>query len=211
MLINSSFQRVARRFATFIILPPLLGMLASDGWAKKSDREQPVELAADQSEFDAETGFTLITGNVEIHQGTLEIHSDEARVFMQDGRMARILLDGEPATWKQQLESGEWMDAKSLQIDYDVNAEQILLIGDAVVIHPQGEITGDRISYDLAAEKLRGDSTTGGRIKMRIEPDVVENNGNQSRPTSTGQPRSAPPVTTANPDTKPISDDDARD
>jgi len=153
----------------------LFCLLPGHAWAKKSDREQPVDLTADQSELDAETGFTLITGNVVIEQGTLEIHSDEARVFMQDGRMSRILLDGQPATWKQQLESGEWMDAESLQIDYDVSAEQILLIGNAVVDHPQGEITGDRISYDLAAEKLRGDSTTGGRIKMRIDADVVEN------------------------------------
>jgi len=180
MLINSPITRTAR-LGSFLVL--LLCLLASAGWAKKSDREQPVDLTADQSEFDAETGFTLITGNVVIEQGSLEIHSDEARVFMQDGRMSRILLDGEPATWRQQLESGEWMDAESLQIDYDVNAEQILLIGNAVVDHPQGEITGDRISYDLAAEKLRGDSRNGGRIKMRIDPDVVEN-GSSNAPAS---------------------------
>jgi lipopolysaccharide export system protein LptA len=176
MMSNRLFSRSDQQYGSLLLLLTIfLCLPGNNAWAKKSDREQPVELAADQSEFDADTGFTLITGNVVIEQGTLEIHSDEARVFMQDGRMSRILLDGAPATWRQQLESGQWMDAESLQIDYDVNAEQILLIGDAVVDHPQGEITGDRISYDLAAEKLRGDSSNGGRIRMRIEPDVVEN------------------------------------
>ncbi len=176
MMSNRLFSCADQQGGSLVLLLAMLLCLPGNNvWAKKSDREQPVELAADQSEFDADTGFTLITGNVVIEQGTLEIHSDEARVFMQDGRMSRILLDGAPATWRQQLESGQWMDAESLQIDYDVNAEQILLIGDAVVDHPQGEITGDRISYDLAAEKLRGDSSSGGRIRMRIEPDVVEN------------------------------------
>lgn len=167
-------------------------LLYTPVWAKKADREQPVDLTADQSEFDAETGFTLIIGNVVIEQGSLLIHSDEARVFMQNGRMSRILLDGKPATWRQQLESGEWMDAESLQIDYDVNAEQILLIGNAVVNHPQGEITGDRISYDLAAEKLRGDSNTGGRIKMRINPDVVESE--TSRPAASSDASGSDPA-----------------
>lgn len=190
MLINK--QSFNQLFLPTLCMPALLTLclmvVAGNASAVKADRQQPVELTADQSEFDAVTGFTLITGNVEIYQGTLEIHSDEARVFMQNGRMSRILLDGNPATWKQQLESGEWMDAKSAQIDYDVNAEQILLIGNAVVDHPQGEITGDRISYDLSEEKLRGDSTSGGRIRMRIEPDVVENNTVQ------------PPVSDANDD-----------
>jgi len=177
MMSNSLvFSRADQQYSSLLLLLAMfLCLHGNNAWAKKSDREQPVELVADQSEFDADTGFTLITGNVVIEQGTLEIHSDEARVFMQGGRMSRILLDGAPATWRQQLESGQWMDAESLQIDYDVNAEQILLIGDAVVDHPQGEITGDRISYDLAAEKLRGDSSSGGRIRMRIDPDVVEN------------------------------------
>jgi lipopolysaccharide export system protein LptA len=190
------------------MLPLLICLLADHGWAKKSDREQPVDLTADQSELDAETGFTLITGNVVIEQGTLEIHSDEARVFMQDGRMSRILLDGQPATWKQQLESGEWMDAESLQIDYDVSAEQILLIGNAVVDHPQGEITGDRISYDLAAEKLRGDSTTGGRIKMRIDADVVENESSKPAASRNDSP-AVNADASANADTEVVTDADS--
>ena len=199
---NASFFRADRRCHSLVLLLSLLLYLSGgDVWAKKSDREQPVDLTADQSEFDAETGFTLIIGNVVIHQGTMEIHSDEARVFMQDGRMSRILLDGDPATWRQQLESGEWMDAESLQIDYDVNAEQILLLGNAVVDHPQGKITGDRISYDLAAEKLRGDSSNGGRIRMRIEPDVVEN-GNSTVPVNnnTGSAESSDAIDQPNDD-----------
>ena len=71
------------------------------------------------------------------------------------------------------------MDARAAQIDYQVNDASILLTGDAHVDHPQGQITGDKLTYDLDTQKLRGDSSSGGRVRIRLEPDVVESNTQQ--------------------------------
>jgi len=151
--------------------------------ALESDRNQPIQVSADSGELDARTGFTRFTGAVEIRQGTLEVKADSANVYTEDGEITRILLDGEPATWRQQLESRKWMRAEASEIDYDRSEQTILLIGNAYVDHPQGEMSGDRFTYDLEAEKLRGASDTGGRIQMRLEPDVVDTGiGPDNRP-----------------------------
>lgn len=155
----------------------LIGLLATtNSWSLESDRQQPINIDADSSELDARTGFTHIVGNVNIRQGSLEVNSDDAEVYVESGRVTRVLLNGKLATWRQQLDSGEWMDARAAQIDYQVNDATILLTGDAQVDHPQGQITGDKLTYDLETEKLRGDSNSGGRIHIRLEPDVVESN-----------------------------------
>ncbi len=152
-----------------------LAMLPA-GLALESDRQQPIDVSADRSELDARTGFTHIIGSVVIKQGSLEVKADDAEVYVESGRVTRVLLKGQPATWKQQMDSLEWMDAEARQIDYKVNDATILLTGDALVNHPQGRITGDQLTYDLEAEKLRGDSVNGGRVKIRLEPDVVNQN-----------------------------------
>lgn len=144
--------------------------------ALESDRQQPINVSADSSELDARTGFTRIVGSVVIRQGTLEVNADDAEVYVESGRVTRVLLNGEPATWRQQMESLEWMDARAAQIDYQVNDATIQLTGDALVNHPQGQITGDKLTYDLDAEKLRGDSSNGGRVTIRLEPEVIESN-----------------------------------
>lgn len=150
-------------------------LLAVNSWALESDRQQPIDVTADRSELDARTGFTRIIGSVVIRQGSLEVNADDAEVYVESGRVTRVLLNGAPATWRQQLDSLEWMDARAAEIDYQVNDATILLTGDATVNHPQGQITGDKLTYDLDAEKLRGDSNAGGRVRIRLDPDIVEN------------------------------------
>ncbi|GAB4188234.1 MAG: hypothetical protein Tsb002_14390 [Wenzhouxiangellaceae bacterium] len=152
----------------------LLLSLTSPALALRSDRDQPLNITADTSEVDAKTGFTRITGGVVITQGTLVVHADEARVFVNEGRVNRVELDGEPATWEQQLESGEAMDARAAHIDYDVPAGMIELTGDARVDHPQGEISGARLQYELDTEKLRGLGQGSDRVRIRIEPDAID-------------------------------------
>ncbi len=169
--INRLFRLLKLALSTLLIQLMLVNAVI----ALESDRRQPIDVTADRSELDARTGFTHIIGSVVIRQGSLEVNADDAEVYVESGRVTRVLLNGEPATWKQQMDSLEWMDARAAQIDYQVNDATILLSGNAQVNHPQGQITGDKLTYDLDAEKLRGDSSNGGRITIRLEPEVIEN------------------------------------
>ncbi len=179
--------------------------------ALESDRQQPIDVSADSSELDARTGFTHIMGSVIILQGSLEVNADDAQVFVDSGRVTRVLLNGKPATWKQQMDSLEWMDAHAAQIDYQVNDATILLTGNARVNHPQGQITGDKLTYDLDAEKLRGDSSNGGRVKIRLEPDVIEANAEEVMDDVMEGVTGVESDNSTNPDNQPTNSDDSTD
>lgn len=155
-------------------------ILSTPALALRSDREQPINIVADTSEVDAKTGYTRITGGVVITQGSLLVNADEARVYVNEGKVNRVELDGGPATWQQNLESGERMNARASHIDYRVPDGVIELTGNALVNHPQGEISGASLQYELDTEKLRGFSQNGpggDRVRIRIEPDAVESGG----------------------------------
>lgn len=164
-----------------LLFSALLLMMSSSTFALQSDREQPINIVADTSEVDAKTGYTRITGGVVITQGSLNVNADEARVYVVDGKVNRVELDGRPATWKQQLDNGEDMNARALHIDYKVPVGIIELTGDALVNHPQGKISGASLLYELDTEKLRGfskqNSNDNERIQITIEPSAVDDGG----------------------------------
>ena len=179
----------SKRLASAAALLAATALLGTPAMALESDRDKPIQVSADGGELDARTGFTRFTGSVDIQQGTLEVKSDTANVYTEQGEITRILLKGDPATWRQQLESRKWMRAEASEIDYDRSEETILLIGDAYVDHPQGEMSGDRFTYDLETEKLRGASDTGGRIQMRLEPDVMDSGISRENRPDVAEPR----------------------
>ena len=164
-----------------LLFSALLLMMSSSTFALQSDREQPINIVADTSEVDAKTGYTRITGGVVITQGSLNVNADEARVYVVDGKVNRVELDGRPATWKQQLDSGEDMNAQALHIDYKVPVGIIELIGEALVNHPQGILSGASLQYELDSEKLRGfskkNATKDERVHIVIQPSAVDDGG----------------------------------
>lgn len=182
--------------------------ICHSGFTLESDRQQPIDIDAGSVNLDANTGFTLLTGDVAIDQGTLSIRSDEAEVYLEGRNPSRILLRGIPATWKQQLESGCWMDAEGKTIDYDVDDSIIVITGDAVVHHPQGTVAGDKLTYNLANEHFEGQSGDGGRVRMRLNPEAIDDIDEQNL----GQPTNCPPVSApANDDNADETDTDTTD
>ena len=72
--------RVACALALLLIAAPTLAL--------KSDRDKPLDVAADSLETTAGQARTTLTGNVRIKQGTLEVESEKAVVFR--GKNAEI-------------------------------------------------------------------------------------------------------------------------
>ena len=157
----------------FIITVSYCLTMSTDTLGLQSDREQPINIGADDVDLDANTGFTHLTGKVEIDQGTLSIRSAEAEVYLEQSNPSQIILRGTPAIWKQQLENGLWMEAEGKTIDYDVKSSTIVITGEALVEHPQGTVNGDKLTYNLNSEHFTGQSDDGGRIRMRLNPDAT--------------------------------------
>jgi lipopolysaccharide export system protein LptA len=143
--------------------------------ALESDRQQPLEVNANSTDGTLGDGVTTLRGNVEIRQGTLHITADEAEVNKVDGRVNSVTFRGKPAFLEQEIEEQGLVQAKANTIDYQVASGLVTLTGNADVKHPQYQISGESLTYDLNIQHFRGsgDENGNGRIHIRLDPEVI--------------------------------------
>jgi len=158
----------------------LLSMLCLLGFsmsavALESDRQQPLEINANATDGTLGDGITTMRGDVEIRQGTLHITADEAEVKKADGRVQSVTFRGRPAYLEQEIEEQGLVKATAATIDYQVATGIVTLTGDADVQHPQYQISGDVLTYDLEAQHFEGSGAEDGnsRIHIRLDPEVI--------------------------------------
>lgn len=145
--------------------------------ALESDRQQPLEVYADGTDGSLGDGVTVLSGRVEIRQGTLHVQAQEARVEKVDGKVSTIILIGEPARLEQEIEEQGLVQAEANTITYRVSAGKVELAGAADVTHPQYQISGEQLTYDLDKQHFEGSGGVSpdgdGRIRIQLEPEVA--------------------------------------
>jgi lipopolysaccharide export system protein LptA len=145
--------------------------------ALESDRQEPLEVNANSTDGTLGDGVTTLRGNVDIRQGTLHITADEAEVSKINGRVNSVTFRGQPAFLEQEIEEQGMVRARSNVIDYQVASGLVTLTGNAEVKHPQYEISGELLTYDLNVQHFQGssDGNGNGRIHIRLDPEVIDN------------------------------------
>ncbi|MEM1412676.1 MAG: lipopolysaccharide transport periplasmic protein LptA [Pseudomonadota bacterium] len=147
--------------------------------ALESDRQQPLEVSADDGDGYFGDGISVLEGRVEIRQGTLHIRANRAEVEKTDGKVRTIRLLGAPARLEQEIEEQGLVQAEAERITYEVGAGLVRLTGAADVNHPQYRISGESLTYDLDRQHFEGtgaqatDDDSDGRIRIRLEPEVA--------------------------------------
>lgn len=143
--------------------------------ALESDRQQPLEVNANSTDGTLGDGITTLRGNVDIRQGTLHITADEAEVKKIDGRVNSVTFRGKPAFLEQEIEEQGRVQARANTIDYQVASGLVTLTGNADVKHPQYQISGESLTYDLNIQHFKGsgDGNGNGRIHIRLDPEVI--------------------------------------
>ena len=160
--------------ANLVLLAALVAMTAS---AKTSDRSAPMDVAADHTDaMLGDDSDSILSGNVEISQGTLSVHADKAVIHRKGGDITQVELTGAPATLKQVADNGETMNAHANLIVYTLNSDLIVLTGGVVIEQPRGNLRGETIKYDLKTGHLDGGGD-GRRIQMRILPKTTAAGG----------------------------------
>jgi lipopolysaccharide export system protein LptA len=170
-------QLINRHFATRPGLWLCAGLLSLSLplMALESDRQQPLEVNANSTDGTLGDGVTTLRGNVDIRQGTLHITADEAEVNKVDGRVNSVTFRGKPAFLEQEIEEQGLVQARANTIDYQVASGLVTLTGNADVKHPQYQISGESLTYDLNIQHFKGsgDENGNGRIHIRLDPEVI--------------------------------------
>lgn len=161
--------------ATGLWLTIFLFCFAVPVMALESDRQKPLEVNANSTDGTLGDGITTLRGDVDIRQGTLHITADEAEVSKIEGRVSSVTFRGEPAFLEQEIEEQGLVQATARVIDYQVASGIVTLKGSADVQHPQYQISGETLTYDLNIQHFQGsgDENGNGRIHIRLDPEVI--------------------------------------
>ncbi|MGB5289958.1 MAG: lipopolysaccharide transport periplasmic protein LptA [Lysobacterales bacterium] len=149
--------------------------------ALESDRQKPLEVSANSTEGTLGDGVTTLRGSVDIRQGTLRITADEAEVKKIDGRVASVTFRGQPAFLEQDIEEQGLVQATANVIEYQVASGIVTMTGNADVKHPQYQISGELLTYDLNIQHFQGsgDQNGNGRIHILLDPELINNDGDK--------------------------------
>ena len=152
----------------------LLLLPVADVVAKSSDRNQAMTIDSGSQSGNMEgNGKTVLGGGVVVTQGTLEIRSAAAEIYMADGEVSRSVFTGKQVKMKQQMDDGTWMDAQADRVEYDMKTETITFIGNYTVKSDRGSNSGQRMVYNTKSGNMQsgGDGT---RVRTVIQPKAAQ-------------------------------------
>ena len=143
-------------------------------FARTSDRNQPMDAESNQNScILSDSGQCVMTGNVQITQGSLHIDAAKAVIYRDGGDISRAVLTGGPVVLKQQMDDGTPMTAHASNVDYNLRTETVVFTGDVQLDQPRGSMSGQRVVYNLKTGAIDSGGTGNGRVKMRILPKNV--------------------------------------
>ena len=134
----------------------------------------PLTITADQAVVDAldfANNTWVFTGNVRIDGGPTRIRSDAASLLFVEHGLAAASVTGDPATFerdavgdKRAIRGGAGM------IDYDAREGTLILARKAQLFDGTNQITGERLLYKVAEERLiaSSDANNGERVRVTI-------------------------------------------
>lgn len=147
----------------------LLTACATAALAKQSDRNQDMSIdAGKQSGTFQGEGKTTLTGGVTVNQGTLQINSAAADIYMSNGEITRAIFTGKQVKMKQQMDDGSWMDASADRVEYDMKTEVITFTGNYTVTSARGSNRGQKMVYDTKSGNIESGGD-GNRVQTVIK------------------------------------------
>lgn len=180
-------------FTKALLLMATIFFLNSPAWALKTDRDQPAQIEADETDIDFRTGRRILTNNVLVLQGTLRIKADKLVAdYGKDGKLVKAVADGNLARFKQRPDDKPddvegW--GKKIEVDYPTNT--LTLIGKAALKQGGTTATGDKIVYNMETDKLKimggsefssqGKNGTASKPKKLKDPFGDDDQGPASR------------------------------
>ena len=174
-------RRLRRRAAT----AGLVGLgyaaaVAISSWALPGDRNQPIHIQAGEGNYDPASGVSVLTGAVQVDQGTLRLRAATVTLSNgDDGELERIVADGtseQPATFRQRLNADEPpVNARAQRIDYAVTEQRIELKGSAFLSQSDREFSGEVIFWDIEQGRVDARSDAPGGVRLKWQPPPQQN------------------------------------
>ena len=163
---------------------------SSQAVALDSDKNAPVTINADTTDIDFRTGKRVLTGNVDISQGTLNIKADKIVLIYKGDDIDTATAYGKPVRFKQLPEGQEEMvhgEGKTLQLKHAKNL--ITLETNAKITQGTNTITGRVIHYNTLTSKMTVKSQSSGKKKKTAGSKQQASSASAGKKTDSGRTR----------------------
>lgn len=151
----------------------VLMLLCAPLQALESDRSQPIELTADSVDIDEGKGLSIYRGDVDLRQGSMRVLADVVTVYQKERKPSQIVAEGRPVKFRQQSEEGP-VRGEARRVEYAVGSENLVLIGDAVLMQNNDTMRSDRIVYDRVKSVVKAGAAAQGKQRVRISIEAPE-------------------------------------
>lgn len=145
-------------------------LLPATSNADLDDRNKPINIKADRSEFDQREGTQTFSGNVEVSQGSMEISAERVVIEIRDGSFYKITGEGSPIRFQQLGENSELIRGQSGKIAYDTSTSQLTFEGDASFERPGQKFSGETIRYNMRNLTFEATGSDKGRVSIVLQP-----------------------------------------
>ena len=135
--------------------------------ALESDKEQPIELAADSVDIDESKGTSIYRGDVDLRQGSMHLQADVVTVYQNKRKPTKIIAEGRPVKFQQQSDKG-LVKGRAKRAEYEMDSENLVMIGDAVLLQGNDSMRSDRIVYDRVKSVVKAGAAAKGKERVRI-------------------------------------------
>lgn len=151
-----------------------------------------IEAAEAQVEggIDFKNSQWTISGNVRITVEGGKLTSDRAVISFIDKVISRATITGTPAEFEQQR-PGSALPARgrAQTIDYEINSGDVSLRDGAWLSDGCNEIRGEKLVYNIRAQRVKGQAAPGGNDRVRIVVQPGSESGNPcAKPSTQPQP-----------------------
>jgi lipopolysaccharide export system protein LptA len=147
-------------------------LLPGQLWALATDREQPIEIEADELEVRELERVSIYLGNVVLVQGSLEINADRLVIhFNEANELTLMEMTGNPATLRQLDDNQQELWGEAMRIDY-TQSKSLLELRDSALIKQAGDVVeSELIRINTETSSLQaGGTDSDERVKMLIQP-----------------------------------------
>ncbi len=156
-----------------LILGTLLTIISFNlqtAFALPEDRQLPLYIDADWSEFTNGTPTGTYKGNVVMVQGNLEILADEAIFQMVDGELEYIIATGDMVKIKDLPKLNEpWVFGEGRKLSYFPKRQILELETDAQVEQNRDIVVANKIIYNLETRVINAERKEDGRVHFTIQ------------------------------------------
>lgn len=138
------------------LIAAILLALSTSCLAERADREQPIQLEADQVTIDDISHTSTFVGNVRLTQGTMKLVGDRIEVFRKADGFKLVKIYGDTASFRQKRENlDEYIEGFGERIEYDTSNATVDFYGLARVKRALDEVRGDHITYSMKTETFQ--------------------------------------------------------